>query len=91
MDREPVVGECVVVRRNSGGHGLRLGECLVVSHVDDDDSTLRGTPSGTRTVRDAIDAVYVHRVQPDPDRQAVRTALRSVGLGTDTTTADGAC
>ena len=52
MDREPVVGECVVVRRNSGSHGLRLGECLVVSHVDDDDSTLRGTPSGTRTVRD---------------------------------------
>jgi predicted flavoprotein YhiN len=42
-------------------------------------------------LRDAIDAVYVQRVQPGPDRQAVRTALRSVGLGTDTTAANGAC
>lgn len=45
----------------------------------------------TRAVRDAIDAVYVQRVQPGPDRQAVRAALRSVGLGTDMTAAKGAC
>jgi hypothetical protein len=52
MDREPVVGECVVVRRNSGRHSLRVGDRLVVSYVDDDDSTLRGIPSGGRTARD---------------------------------------
>jgi hypothetical protein len=52
---------------------------------------VQGGAAVTRAVRDAIDAVYVQRVQPGPDRQAVRTALRSVGLGTDTTTANGAC
>lgn len=52
MDREPVVGECVVVRRNSGVHSLRVGDRLIVSHVDDDDSTLRGIPSGARSARE---------------------------------------
>jgi hypothetical protein len=52
MDREPVVGECVVVRRNSGVHSVRVGERLVVSHVDDSDSTLRGIPAGTRIARE---------------------------------------
>jgi len=28
----------------------------------------------------AIDAVYLQRVQPGPDRQAIRTALRTVGI-----------
>lgn len=52
MDREPVVGECVVVRRDSGVHSLRVGDHLIVSHVDDDDSTLRGIPSGARSARE---------------------------------------
>jgi hypothetical protein len=50
-----------------------------------------GGATGAQAVRDAIDAVYVQRVQPGPDRQAVRTALRTVGLGTDMTAANVAC
>jgi len=52
MNREPVVGECVVVRRNSGVHNLRVGQRIIVSHVDDDDSSLRGIPSGGTAARD---------------------------------------
>jgi hypothetical protein len=35
---------------------------------------------GYRAVREALDLVYVQRVQPGPDREAVRSALRTVGL-----------
>ena len=31
-------------------------------------------------IRDALGMVYLQRVQPGPDRQAVRTALRTAGL-----------
>jgi hypothetical protein len=42
-----------------------------------------GGTAVTRAVREALDMVYVQRVQPGPDRQAVRTALRTVGLGSE--------
>jgi hypothetical protein len=31
-------------------------------------------------IREALGMVYLQRVQPGPDRQAVRTALRTAGL-----------
>ena len=52
MNREPVPGECVVVARNIGEHQMRVGERLIVSHVDDNDSTLKGIPRGSATVAD---------------------------------------
>jgi len=33
-----------------------------------------------RAVCDAVDLVYLHRVQPGSDRQAIRSALRSAGI-----------
>lgn len=48
MDREPRVGEVLVVTRSdcSMPTPTRVGERLVVTHVDDDDNTLRGVWSG---------------------------------------------
>jgi MoxR-like ATPase len=43
------------------------------------DLVTRGTDAG-RAAREAVEHVYVQRVQPGPDREAVRTALRTVGL-----------
>jgi MoxR-like ATPase len=40
----------------------------------------RGT-DGRVALLEAIDQLYIERVQPGPDRQAVRAALRAVGLG----------
>ena len=42
MEREPIVGECLVVTRNSGTHNQNIGERIVVTNVDDNDSTLQG-------------------------------------------------
>jgi MoxR-like ATPase len=53
------------------------------------DRVAGGTAIG-RAVREALDMVYVQRVQPGPDRQAVRTALRSVGLAGDAMATRGA-
>jgi MoxR-like ATPase len=35
---------------------------------------------GPAALREAVETIYVERVQPGPDRQAVRAALRAVGL-----------
>lgn len=52
MDREPVIGECVVVTRNTGDHGARVGERFIVCHVDESDDTVKGIPAGRSTVTD---------------------------------------
>lgn len=52
MNREPQVGECVVVARNSGDHPCHIGDRLVVTHVDDGDDTIKGIPRGTKVVAD---------------------------------------
>lgn len=52
MNREPIPGECVVVTRNTGDHGGRVGERCIVSHVDDGDDTIKAIPRGSSTVTD---------------------------------------
>lgn len=52
MTTEPTVGQCVVVTRNSGRHGLKVGTRLVISKVDDSDSTVRGYADGGTSVAD---------------------------------------
>jgi hypothetical protein len=52
MEREPQVGDCVVVTRNNGSHPARIGDRYIVHHVDDDDSTLRGMLQGSSTLAD---------------------------------------
>ena len=52
MDRTPVVGECVVITRNTGDHGGRVGERYVVCNVDQGDDTLKGIPAGSATATD---------------------------------------
>lgn len=52
MEREPKVGECVVVARNSGNHPCQIGDRLIVRHVDDSDETIRGIPRGSKSVAD---------------------------------------
>ena len=52
MEREPVPGEVVVVARNTGEHGARVGDRFLVCHVDDNDDTLKGIPAGSATVAD---------------------------------------
>lgn len=54
MDREPTIGELVVVARNSGDHSQKIGERLVVCRVDDDDGTLQGVPRGMKSANDWI-------------------------------------
>lgn len=48
MDREPRVGECVIVLRDSRGSDVKPGTRLTVCAVDEDDSTLRGFPAGAK-------------------------------------------
>ena len=48
MEREPIVGECLVITRNSGSHGMKVGERIVVCNVDDDDNTLQGHSRGSK-------------------------------------------
>jgi hypothetical protein len=52
MNREPIPGECVVVTRNTGDHGARVGERYIVSRVDDGDDTIKAIPRGSSTVAD---------------------------------------
>jgi hypothetical protein len=52
MNREPIPGECVVVTRNAGDHGGRVGERYIVSRVDDGDDTIKAIPRGSSTVTD---------------------------------------
>jgi MoxR-like ATPase len=47
------------------------------------DRTAAGTDP-ERAVREAVELLYVQRVQPGPDRAAVRMALRAAGLGSTT-------
>lgn len=52
MDREPIPGECVVVTRNTGDHGARVGERYIVCRVDDGDDTIKAIRRGESTVSD---------------------------------------
>ena len=52
MEREPVPGECVVITATSGDHQGRIGDRLIVVHVDDDDCTIRGIPQGSKSLAD---------------------------------------
>lgn len=52
MEREPRPGELVVIVRNSGDHPGCVGDRLIVSHVDDGDSTFRGLAQGSKSVSD---------------------------------------
>lgn len=52
MDRPPVPGECVVVIRNTGDHGARVGDRYIVTSVDDSDDTLKGIPRGFSSTPD---------------------------------------
>ena len=47
MDREPQIGECVIVLRDSRGSDVKPGTLLTVCGIDESDSTLRGFPAGT--------------------------------------------
>lgn len=44
MDREPIVGEVVVITMDTSGHDVPVGEKLVVRRVDDSDETFQGLP-----------------------------------------------
>jgi hypothetical protein len=46
MDREPEIGEVLVVTKTDGSMPVQLGDRILVTHVDDDDDTVRGTWSG---------------------------------------------
>jgi len=52
MTTEPTVGQCVVITRNGGRHGAKVGSRMVISRVDDSDSTVRGYVDGSTTVAD---------------------------------------
>jgi len=52
MDREPTIGECVVVTRNTGDHAARVGERYIVCRVDDSDDTVKVIPRGESAVAD---------------------------------------
>lgn len=52
MEREPIVGECLVVVRADGEQELRPGVRLIVVQVDDNDSTIRGRIEGSPVVND---------------------------------------
>ena len=52
MTTDPTVGQCVVVTRNSGRHGLKVGTRLVISKVDDSDNTVRGYADGSTSGAD---------------------------------------
>jgi hypothetical protein len=47
MDREPRIGECVIVLRDSRGSDVKPGTRLTVFGIDENDSTLRGFPAGS--------------------------------------------
>lgn len=42
MDREPLIGEIVVVTHHSDSHDLHIGEKLAVSQIDESDETIQG-------------------------------------------------
>ena len=44
MDREPIVGEVVVITKDTSGHDVSVGKKLVVCRVDDSDETFQGLP-----------------------------------------------
>ena len=52
MHREPIPGECVVVTRNTGDHGARVGERYIVARIDDGDDTIKAIQRGSSTVTD---------------------------------------
>ena len=74
----------------AGGEGVTLGRSRRERYVFTRRTLLaamsllarlvdRGTDLET-AAREAVELVYLQRVQPGPDRQAVRTALRTAGL-----------
>ena len=96
MEREPIVGECLVVTRANGDQSLKPGVRLIVTHVDDGDSTIRGLIAGSPIVNDEwipwsnLEAVrfgwgYIQSHLP-PDLITILTAcegIDSVGLNPD--------
>lgn len=48
MDREPLIGEVVVITRPSDSHDVAVGEKLVVCRVDDSDETIQGWPRASK-------------------------------------------
>jgi hypothetical protein len=64
MERAPRPGECVVVVANRGSHGASVGDRLVVTLVDDNDSTCCGYPRGSMK---AVD-YWLHWDEVEPVR-----------------------
>jgi len=62
MDRQPVVGECVIVHDDSGEHAALQGDRLVVCEVDGSDETLRGVRRGDNSPVDGW--ISWHDVEP---------------------------
>jgi len=54
------------------------------------DEQVAAGAAAPRAIRDALETVYMQRVQPGADRQAVRTILRTAGLGSDRVSSGGA-
>jgi len=50
----PLVGQCVLIARNSGRHGINVGSRMVISSVDESDQTVRGYVEGSKRVADWI-------------------------------------
>lgn len=61
MDREPIIGEVVVVTRNSDSHDLTIGEKLAVCRIDESDETIQGW---TRTSKTASNWIPWADVEP---------------------------
>lgn len=85
MDREPRIGECVVVVRNGGRHDQQPGQLLTIYHVDSDDETVRAFPGGAKV---AVDGWI-----PWADLEPVRFGWDFIRehLPPDVSTALGAC
>lgn len=61
MDREPLIGEIVVVTHHSDRHEIAIGEKLTVCGIDDSDDTLQGW---TKTSKKASDWIPWADVEP---------------------------
>jgi hypothetical protein len=87
MEREPVVGECLVVARDDGEHSLSPGVRLIVLKVDDSDSTILARVVGGSEVDDWIpwsDLEPLHfgwdfiRTHLPPDVVTILTAFEDI-------------
>ena len=80
----------MIDQQQNGGDGVELGRSrreryvftrrtLLATMALCADLVARGADI-EQAAREALELVYLQRVQPGPDRQAVRTALRTAGL-----------